>query len=113
MAKRPRTSKKRVLKKTFAKKRISAEIVQKVARIARLYLDDNEAKNLSKDLNDILLAFKELDKAPTGSVEPSFQPLMIKNVFREDETEKCISNQEALKNTKHKEKGFFKGPRAV
>ncbi|MFA4820401.1 MAG: Asp-tRNA(Asn)/Glu-tRNA(Gln) amidotransferase subunit GatC [Candidatus Aenigmatarchaeota archaeon] len=36
----------------------------------------------------------------------------MENVLREDAPEKCLSNEEALKNTKHKEKGFFKGPRA-
>ena len=45
----------------------------KVARIARLYLSDKEARKLSKDLNDVLRAFKTLDKANTRSVEPSFQ----------------------------------------
>ena len=94
-------------------KRISAETVTKVARIAHLYLTDDEVKKISKDLNDVLLAFKELDKAPTRSVDPSFQPLMVKDVFREDAIEECISNEEALKNTQHKERKFFKGPRAV
>ena len=85
----------------------------RVARIARLHLSDEEVKKLSKDLNDVLVAFKELDKAKTKNVPPSFQPLLVKNVFREDAIEKSISNEEALSNTQHKEKKFFKGPRAV
>ncbi len=93
--------------------RISPETVMKVARIARLHLSDDEAKKLAKDLNDVLKAFKELDKAPAGGVEPSFQPLLVKDVFREDVVEESISNEEALANTKHKENKFFKGPRAV
>ncbi len=93
--------------------RISPGIVMKVARIARLYLSDNEAKKFSKDLNDVLAAFKDLDKAKTKNVEPSFQPLLVKDIFRQDVVEPSISNEEALRNTRHKEKKFFKGPRAV
>ena len=100
-------------KKPDQKKRISIETVMKVARIARLNLSDAEAKKLSKDLNDVLHAFRELDKANVKSVQPSFQPLLVKDVFREDVVEGSVSNETALKNTKHKEKGFFKGPRAV
>ena len=94
--------------------RISPETVLKVARIARLHLSDDEAKRLAKDLNDVLAAFKELDKAPlTRGIEPSFQPLLVKDVFREDVVEDSVSNEKALANTKHKENKFFKGPRAV
>ncbi len=113
--KKEKVGKKRLFKKKFHQKsaKISPETVARVARIARLYLSDAEMKKFGKDLNEILKAFKELDKANTRSAEPSFQPLLVKDVFREDATEKCISNDEALKNTKHKEKKFFKGPRAV
>ena len=91
---------------------ITAEIVKKVAKIARLDLTEGEVKKFSKDLNDILSAFKDLDKAK-ANVEPSFQPLEIKDVVRDDKSEDVFSQETALSNTKHKEKGFFKGPRAV
>lgn len=92
--------------------KITPDIVRKVAKIARLDLTEGEVKKFSKDLNDILSAFKDLDKAK-ANVEPSFQPLEIKDVVRDDKPEDVFSQETALSNTKHKEKGFFKGPRAV
>ena len=92
-------------------KKITEETVRHVAKIARLELTKREVDKFQKDMNEILAAFKILDEAPNA--DPSFQPVEIKNVFREDKIETCLPNEVALKNTKHKEKGFFKGPKAV
>lgn len=92
--------------------RITPDIVRQVAKIARLELTETEVKKFAKDLNDILSAFNDLDKARTDA-KPSFQPLEIKDVLRDDTLEKSLAQDEALANTKHKENGFFKGPRAV
>ncbi len=94
------------------KAKIDAETVRHVAKIARLDLTDSEIRKFSHDLNDILAAFAILDKIKTNN-KPSFQPLEIKDVLREDAEEKCLTQEEALANTKHKENGFFKGPRVV
>ena len=91
--------------------KITEETVERVAKLARLELNSKEKKKFQKDLNDILSAFKTLDEAPSS--EPSFQPIPMENVYREDVVEKGLSNEVALSNTKHKEKGFFKGPKAV
>lgn len=100
-------------KKTESKKiRIDADIVRHVAKLARLELTDSEIKKFSKDLNEILAAFAVLDKAKTNE-KPSFQPLPVKDVMRDDSEEKCLTQEEALANTKHKENGYFKGPRVV
>ena len=92
--------------------KVTPDIVRKVAKAARLELTEAEIRKFSKDMNNILLAFKDLDKAKTDA-KPAFQPLEIKDVLRDDTIEKCLSQEEALANTKHKENGFFKGPRAV
>jgi len=91
--------------------KITEETVERVAKLARIELTAREVKKFEKDLNDILAAFKTLDEAPMS--EPSFQPIKMQNVMRDDEPETCLTNEEALRNTKHKEKGFFKGPKAV
>lgn len=91
--------------------KITEETVRHVAELARLKLTASELKKMQKDLTEILTAFKTLDEAP--SAEASFQPLPMENVYREDIEEKCLPHEIALKNTKHKEKGFFKGPKAT
>ena len=70
-------------------KGISVETLRRVAANARLVLTEDEEKKYSKDLSDILEAFRELDKVNTKGVKPSFQPLPLGNVLREDSAEKC------------------------
>lgn len=94
------------------KEKITLETVRHVARLARLELSESELARFQKDLNDVLFAFRELDRAP-AKAKPSFQPLPIKDIMREDIVEQPIGQGKALANTKHKEKGFFIGPRAV
>jgi aspartyl-tRNA(Asn)/glutamyl-tRNA(Gln) amidotransferase subunit C len=97
---------------TKQKAKISLETLEHVARTARLDLTNEEKKKLQHDLSDILSAFRDLDKA-RPKCAPSFQPMEIKDVFRDDTEERCLTQEKALTNTKHKEKGFFKGPKAV
>jgi aspartyl-tRNA(Asn)/glutamyl-tRNA(Gln) amidotransferase subunit C len=104
--------KKMVLKKSSKNGAVSLETVERVAKIAKLNLTEGEKKKYVKDLSEILASFRNI-KTVKANVPPSFHPLDVRDVFRNDEVEKCLSRGEALKNTKHKEDGFFKGPKAV
>jgi len=109
----PKKRKERISKQTKASKMLlSVDTVKHVAKLAKLELTEKELKKFQKDLDDILLAFGDLEKAKPRC-QASFQPLPIRDVTREDEEEECLSQETALANTKHKERGFFKGPRAV
>ena len=92
---------------------ISKETVEQVAKLARLNLSDKEVRKFTKELDDILKAFKTIDKAKVTNVKPSFQPIDIVGRTRKDKEGKSLSQEEALANTKNKEKGFFKGPKVV
>ncbi|MBI2106117.1 Asp-tRNA(Asn)/Glu-tRNA(Gln) amidotransferase subunit GatC [Candidatus Woesearchaeota archaeon] len=93
--------------------KLDKELIEKVAKNARLKLTEKEIKNLVPEIKEILDLFSAMDKAPVSKLQPSFQPLEIKNVTREDEAKDCLSQKEALQNTKHKQDGYFKGPRAI
>ncbi len=93
--------------------KISPETVKRVAQVARLNLSDQEIESYSRDLEAILEAFRDLERVDTKGVKPSFQPIETKNVLRKDRIEPSLSHEQALSNAKNKEKGFFKGPRAV
>ena len=91
--------------------KITEETVKHIAHLARLHLTSDEIKKFQKELTEVLNAFKTLDEAPQA--EASFQPLPMENIMRPDKAEDCLPHEVALRNTKHKEKGFFKGPKAV
>jgi aspartyl-tRNA(Asn)/glutamyl-tRNA(Gln) amidotransferase subunit C len=88
-------------------------VIRKVAKIARLDLTDREINSFSRDMNDILKAFKVINKVPTKNVKPAFQPVDVKNVMREDRIEPSLTHEEALANAKQKDQGYFKGPKVV
>jgi aspartyl-tRNA(Asn)/glutamyl-tRNA(Gln) amidotransferase subunit C len=91
--------------------KIDKELVKRVAGNARLSLSDDEIEKFTRQLEDVLHAFKSLDKVDTDKVKPSFHPQEISDVYREDKAEKFA--WDPLKNTKHKEGKYFKGPRIV
>jgi aspartyl-tRNA(Asn)/glutamyl-tRNA(Gln) amidotransferase subunit C len=91
--------------------KIDRKIVKHVADIARLKLTEEEIEKFTKQLKDILDAFRAIDEVDTSSVKPSFHPQEIKNVLREDEVVKW--EWDPLGNTKLKEKRYFKGPRII
>lgn len=92
---------------------VTEKLVKKVAAVARLDLTKEEVEEFTSQLSDVIKWFDELAKVDTKNVEPSFHPLKTENVFRDDEVGECLSQDESLSNTSHKEDGFFKGPKSV
>ena len=96
------------------KEEFSKETIEHISKLALLELSDEEKEQLSKQLGDILKYFKKLDDLDTSNVEPTTHPIDgLKNVFREDIPWKSLTNEEALKNAKHKKDGYFKAPRIL
>lgn len=93
--------------------KVDKELIKKVAENSRLNLTESEVNEFLPQLKEVLSNFELIQKAPTKGIEPSFQPIEIKNVTREDKVEKSLSQKEALENAKHKQDGYFKGPKAI
>jgi len=66
-----------------------------------------------KDLEEVLSAFRTLQKIPTKDVKPTLHPVERSDVLREDRVEPSIPREKLLKNLKNTEKGYIKGPRVV
>ena len=98
---------------TKSVEKISLETVKDVARIARLHLSETELKRMQSDMNEILEAFKLIKEVDTKNVEPSFHPMPVENIVREDKLEPHLGQEKGLAQTKHKHEGYFKGPRVV
>ena len=79
--------------------KIDRQLVEKVAKNARLKLTESEIKEFLPQLKEILEYFSEIEKAPAENLQPTFHPIEIKNVMREDITKKYLTQQEALQNT--------------
>lgn len=92
---------------------ITKELIERVADNARLKLTDAEINSFAKELNDILDYFSKLNELKTDGVEPSFHPIELKNVMRDDDAKKSLSHKEVFLNTNHKKDNYFKGPKII
>jgi len=93
--------------------KITKETLRHVAANSRLKLNENEIKQFEPELKEVLEAFEKLREVDVKSEIPQFQPIPSQNIWREDKETECLSQDDALANTKHKEKGYFKGPKVV
>lgn len=93
--------------------KIDKKLIEHVADVARLKLTEKEINEFIPQLKEVMGAFSKLQEVNTKGVNPSFQPVEIKNVFREDVVTDSLSQEDALLNTEHKKDGYFKGPKAV
>ena len=92
---------------------VDRKILEHVAEVARIKLNEEEIKKFLPQLKESLEFFSRLQEIDTQNVKPSFQPIEIKNAMREDIEKKCLSQDEALSLTEHKKDGYFKGPRSL
>ena len=87
--------------------------IEKVARLARLELSEEERKTFGNQLEQILTYMEQLNRLDTAGVEPTSHAIPIYNVFREDEVRPSIPQEEVLTIAPDEEDGHFKVPRII
>ncbi len=92
---------------------VDRELLLRVAKNARLNLSEKEIAVFLPQFKEMLATFQKISSIDADGFDPAFHPVEVKNVFREDVVEKSLSQEDALKNAKHKKDGFFKGPKVV
>ena len=93
--------------------KVDKKLIEHVASLARLELTEQEKEKFVPQLKEILDLFSKLDEVDTKDTKPSYQPVKIKNVTREDKPGPSLPKEKALSLTEHKKDGYFKGPKAV
>ncbi|MDP9463637.1 MAG: Asp-tRNA(Asn)/Glu-tRNA(Gln) amidotransferase subunit GatC [Actinomycetota bacterium] len=90
--------------------RISAEVVAKVARLARLDLTPQEIERTTAQLDGMLEHFADIDELQLDDVTPMTQPYPLDNVFREDVIVAGLDRDEVLAAAPAAEHGRFRVP---
>jgi len=93
--------------------KINKELVLSVAKNARLNLSEKEIEEFLPQFEDVLNSFEDIKKVDTKGIKEAFHPVEIRDHVREDKVEKSLTQEEALKNTKQKKEGYFKGPKSI
>ena len=91
---------------------VDRSTVLHVAELAKIELREEEIEKFARDFKKILEFFDKLDEIDPD-VLPTYHVLPLKNVFRKDEPKESLSRELVLMNAKHKEEGYFKGPKVV
>jgi len=87
--------------------------IEKVARLARLELSEEEKEMFQSQLEQILTHMEQLNRMDTTGVEPTSHAIPVYNAFREDETRPSSPKEEVLAIAPEQEEGFLKVPRII
>jgi aspartyl-tRNA(Asn)/glutamyl-tRNA(Gln) amidotransferase subunit C len=93
--------------------RISAEVVVKVSRLARLDVTPDEVQRITTQMAGVLEHFADIDALDLSGIEPMTQPYPLSNVFREDVVVTGLDREEVLANAPAAEDGRFRVPPIV
>ncbi len=93
--------------------RISAAVVAKVARLARLDVTADEIERMTVQLDGMLEHFADIDALDLSAVVPMTQPYPLVNVLRPDVVEPCLDRDEVLAAAPASEDGRFRVPPIV
>jgi aspartyl-tRNA(Asn)/glutamyl-tRNA(Gln) amidotransferase subunit C len=89
---------------------ISAADVAKVARLARLDIDDAQVEHFTEQLGKVMGHFSDIDALDLSSVEPMTQPYPLVNVMREDVELPTLDTDEVLAAAPAAEERRFRVP---
>lgn len=87
--------------------------IEKVARLARLELSEEEKETFGNQLEQILSHMEQLNRLDTAGVKPTSHAIPIDNVFREDEVKPSSERQEVLGISPEQGDDHFKVPRII
>jgi len=92
---------------------VSKEEIEKIARLARLNLKEDEINEIGEQINQILDYVKKLEELDTDNIEPLSHALDLNNVFREDVIQASLPREKALENAPLKSDKFFRVPKVI
>jgi aspartyl-tRNA(Asn)/glutamyl-tRNA(Gln) amidotransferase subunit C len=93
--------------------KITDELIDELAQLARLELASEEKEGLKADLGRMINFVEKLNEVNTDGVEPLLHISPRMNVLREDEVLGSISREEALRNAPAKNEAFFLVPKVI
>jgi aspartyl-tRNA(Asn)/glutamyl-tRNA(Gln) amidotransferase subunit C len=93
--------------------KVNLEMIDKVAHLARLEVQEDDKQGLLDDMNKILTFMDKLNEVDTDGVDPLVYMSDEVNVLREDLVKLEISREEALKNAPKQDGKFFRVAKVI
>ena len=95
------------------KNKISEQEVKKIAELSRLSLTNEELKNRTKDMNNILDYMDTLNEIDTENVEELYNVHDMNNSLREDNYESSLDKKDVLANSPNSNSDYIEVPLTV
>ena len=93
--------------------KITDEIVDHIAHLARLEFVGEEKTAIKADLEKIIDFMGKLNEIETNNVEPLIFMTEEVNRLREDVPEVTVNHEEALRNAPKKDSDYFRIPKVL
>lgn len=87
--------------------------LDKIAHLARLEFDEQDAQKMMDDMTAIVSWVEQLNEVPTDGVEPLTTMSHEINAFREDEVQPPLDRSEALRQAPKHDGQHFRVPKVL
>lgn len=91
----------------------SDEEIKHLGDLSRIRLSDNEIHKMKDELELILESINSISEVSKLDIKPTSHPLPLTNVFREDEPENSLTQNEALSSAPKAIDGKFMSPKIL
>lgn len=81
--------------------------IDHVSKLASLPIPEDQKRIFSNQLTKILDYIEKIEKADTKNIDPTFNVTPNTNVTRKDSAGACLTQDEALQNSKNIKNGQF------
>ncbi len=93
--------------------KITRELLDKMAHLARLEFDGNDAEKMMHDMTALVSWVEKLNEVDTTGVEPLTTMSHEVNALREDVVQNTLSHTEVLENAPLKNDDYFRVPKVL
>jgi aspartyl-tRNA(Asn)/glutamyl-tRNA(Gln) amidotransferase subunit C len=93
--------------------KITRELLDKIAHLARLELNEKDAEQMMRDMTAIIDWMEKLNEVNTEGVEPLTSMSHEVNMLREDEVKNQLDHKSALLNAPNKDLDYFHVPKVL
>lgn len=92
---------------------VNDEMIDKLAKLARLHFDEDEKKEIGSDLRRMIAFVEKLNEVNLDGVSPMLHVNQEINILRDDEVTGSVTREEALRDAPVHDGKFFKAPKAI
>ncbi|MBY6276052.1 Asp-tRNA(Asn)/Glu-tRNA(Gln) amidotransferase subunit GatC [Symbiobacterium thermophilum] len=90
---------------------VTRDEIQRVARLARLSLSEEEIETFAEQLNRILEHVERINRLDVADVPPTYHGVALQHPFREDKPQPSLDREAVLALAPEAEAGCYKVPK--